>query len=183
MTTTRRTLLSATAAFAFAGALFASPALAHGPTPQKTDTTVTIDAPFDEVWNVLSDFGAIDAWHPAVQSAETSENGEARTLTLEGGTITETLDVSSKERGVVAWRLGEPNPDALAVSSYNDKMMVTDAGDDRTEVRWIGRFYRADTSNFPADDQTDEAAIEAMSDYVETGLEGLKTYLEDEVTG
>ncbi|MER0240009.1 SRPBCC family protein [Fulvimarina sp. MAC8] len=177
MTITKRTFLTA-AALAFGVGLWAAPGLAHGPTPQKTDSTVTIDASFDDVWTVLSDFGSIGKWHPAVQSVETSDNGEARTLTLEGGEITETLDVSSKDRGVVAWRLGEPNPDALAVSSYNDKLMVTADGDDQTTVRWIGRFYRADTSNFPADDQTDEAAVEDMTRYVETGLEGLKSYIE-----
>lgn len=45
---------------------------------------------------------------------------------------------------------------------------------------WIGRFYRADTGNFPAEDQTDEVAVAAMADHVTTGLEGIKRYVEGE---
>jgi mxaD protein len=176
MTFNRRTVLAAATLAALTGAVFTSPALSHGPTPQKTDVSVEIDAPFDAVWEVLADFASIADWHPAVHSASPGENDKSRVLTLDGGSITETLDVSSKERGVIAWRLGTPNPDALAVSSYNDKLMVEPAGDQKTTVRWIGRFYRADTSNFPADGQTDEAAIEAMTRYVETGLAGLEAY-------
>ncbi|WP_158555148.1 SRPBCC family protein [Fulvimarina endophytica] len=178
MSFNRRFALKAGLAVLIASVPIASPVFAHGPTPQKTDESVVIDAPLDRVWTVLSDFGSIAEWHPKVRAAETGKDGKSRTLTLDGGTITETLDVASKERGVVAWRLGEPNPEALAVSSYNDKLMLEANGDARTTVRWIGRFYRADTSNFPKDGQTDEAAVEAMTAYVRAGLDGLKTYVE-----
>ena len=88
----------------------------------------------------------------------------------------------SKERGVVAWRMDEPNPAALAVSSFNDKLRITAEDDTHTSVQWIGRFYRADTSNFPAEGQTDEAAVADMSRHVKTGLDGLKRFIEESRT-
>ena len=183
MSFTRRSALKAGLGAILATALLGAPAFAHGPTPQKTDASVTIDAPIDKVWAVVSDFGAIGDWHPLVKSVQTSDDGKSRTLTLQGGTITETLDVASKERGVVAWRLGEPNPEALPVSSYNDKLMIEADGEDKTTLRWIGRFYRADTSNFPKEGQTDEAAVKAMSAYVKAGLDGLKARIEGGASG
>lgn len=158
------------------------PAMAHGPTPHKTDETVVIDAPFDAVWEVVADFGSIAKWHPAVRAVRLGEDGKTRTLTLEGGDIIESLDVVSRERGVVAWRMDEPNPAALAVSSFNDKLRITAEDDTHTSVQWIGRFYRADTSNFPAEGQTDEAAVADMSRHVKTGLDGLKRFVEESRT-
>ena len=43
---------------------------------------------------------------------------------------------------------------------------------------WIGRFYRADTSNFPPEDKNDEAAIAAMTEFFQEGLKGLKAKAE-----
>ncbi|ORE95176.1 SRPBCC family protein [Aurantimonas sp. 22II-16-19i] len=173
----RRTLLCGLAAACLVP-FVVIPASAHGPTPQKTDETVVIDAPFDAVWTVVEDFGSIAKWHPAVRAVRLGDDGKTRTVTLEGGDIVESLDAVSKERGVVAWRMDEPNPDALAVSSFNDKLRITATDDTQTSVQWIGRFYRADTSNFPAEGQTDVAAVAAMADHVTTGLEGLKRYVE-----
>jgi mxaD protein len=47
-----------------------------------------------------------------------------------------------------------------------------------SEVEWDGRFYRADTGNFPAENQNDEAAIAAMTKFFHDGLQGLKAKLE-----
>ena len=47
-----------------------------------------------------------------------------------------------------------------------------------SEVEWIGRFYRGDTSNFPPENLNDEAAIKAMKGLFREGLDGLKAKLE-----
>ena len=54
------------------GLFFAGAALAHGPTPQKIDQSITIQAPPDAVWKVVGDFGGIGRWHPDVAKAEAS---------------------------------------------------------------------------------------------------------------
>ena len=61
--------------------------------------------------------------------------------------------------------------------------MIEADGKDKTTLRWIGRFYRADTSNFPKEGQTDEAAVKAMSAYVKAGLDGLKARIEGGASG
>jgi mxaD protein len=45
-------------------------------------------------------------------------------------------------------------------------------------VTSIGRFYRADTSNFPPEDKNDAAAIAAMKNLLAEGLKGLKAKAE-----
>ena len=46
------------------------------------------------------------------------------------------------------------------------------------EVTWIGRFFRADTGNFPPDHLNDEAAVKAMTGFMQEGLKGLKAKVE-----
>ena len=59
-------------AFSLAATAAATVALAHGPTPQKIDQSITIQAPPDAVWKVVGDFGGIGRWHPDVAKAEAS---------------------------------------------------------------------------------------------------------------
>lgn len=40
---------------------------AHGPTPQKVQETITINASVEKVWAVVKDFCNIQKWHPAVE--------------------------------------------------------------------------------------------------------------------
>ncbi|BDA85160.1 MxaD family protein [Aureimonas sp. SA4125] len=161
---------------------FSGTASAHGPTPQKMDQSITIAAPAEKVWAVVGDFAGIAAWNPAIKSAEATggtERGATRSLTLEKGAITESLDSYSAERRVYSFRLSRENVAAFPVSFYTAKITVTEAGDEST-VRWIGRFYRGDTGNFPSPEQDDAAATTAMTDYIETALAGLKTKVEGE---
>jgi mxaD protein len=157
-----------------------SPALAHGPTPQTLTETVEIAAPADQVWAVVKDFGALKSWHPAVLSCEGGGNtvGAERQVTLKGGTFTDSLDEYDGPHMNYTYRLQKENPDALAVSFYSSTLTVKSSGAG-TVVEWLGRFYRADTGNYPPDNLNDEAAIAAMKAYFQTGLAGLKHKIED----
>lgn len=168
------------AAAMVASLFFAGSVGAHGPTPQKMDQAITIDAPTDKVWAVVGDFANIASWNPAVKSVEATggtERGATRKLTLATGDITESLDSYSAERMVYSFRLLHENTAALPVSFYTAKITVTPK-DGASEVKWIGRFYRGDTGNFPSGQQDDPAAIDAMSTYIGTALEGLKRKVE-----
>ncbi len=159
--------------------VMAAPAMAHGPTPQKVDETVVIDAPPERVWAVMGDFGSIADWSPAVTEATVSngnERGSHRTLTLPSGTVTEGLDAHRPESMRYRYRL-QGETEALPVSSYTAEMKLESEGQ-ATKVTWLGRFYRADTNNEPAEGKTDEDAVRAMTDFIRTGLDGLKRQVE-----
>ncbi|MTI63568.1 SRPBCC family protein [Methylophaga sp.] len=152
-------------------------AVAHGPTPQKIDEKVVIAAPIDEVWQQVSDFGAIADWHPMVEKVEVPEAG-TRVLTLKGkGNITESLDDMNADEHSMSYRLYEEDITVLPVSFYSVSIELepVDAG---TEMSWKGRFYRADTGNFPPEHYNDAAAVSAMTEFANSGMAALKQQLE-----
>lgn len=162
--------------------LVAAPALAHGPTPKKVEETVTIAADAARVWAVIADFGALAAWHPMVASSEAgdgNQGGSERIVALKsGGTITDSLDSYDAGAMSYSYRLLKENVEAFPVSFYSAEISVAPAGDGAARVTWVGRFYRGDTGNFPADGLDDEAAVAAMTGFFQSGLAGLKQRVE-----
>ena len=151
-------------------------AWAHGPTPQKVEESIIIAAPPDAVWKVLGSFGGIADWQPLVKSVATTGGdtpGAERVLTLAKGQIAEGLDEYDAPARRYGYRMSKENIEALPVSFYTATIEVKEAPGG-SEVLWIGRFYRADTTNEPPDEYNDEAAIAAMTNFFKQGLEGLK---------
>jgi mxaD protein len=169
-------------ALAFALILSFAPVLnAHGPTPRKVEETVAITAPPAAVWTAVKDFGAISTWHPGVSKSEGqggNGSGATRAVTLKsGGVLQEGLDDYNEAEMSYSYRLSKENLEALPVSFYSATLTVKPAGSG-SEVEWIGRFYRGDTSNFPPENLNDEAATKAMTALFREGLDGLKAKLE-----
>ncbi|WP_295557779.1 SRPBCC family protein [uncultured Hyphomicrobium sp.] len=156
-----------------------APAFAHGPTPQKAEEKIAIAAPPAKVWEALKAFGDV-SWNPAITKVEASggnDTGASRTITLKTGNLVEGLDEYNDKDMSYGYRLSTENLEALPVSFYSATIAVTPAGDG-SEVTWIGRFYRGDTSNFPPDNLNDEAAVKAMTGFMQEGLKGLKAKVE-----
>lgn len=158
-----------------------APALAHGPTPQKAEEKITIAAPPAKVWEALKNFGDV-SWNPAITKAEASGGndpaaGATRTITLKTGNLVEGLDEYNDKEMSYGYRLSTENIEVFPVSFYSATIAVTPAGEG-SEVTWIGRFYRADTSNFPPENLNDEAAVKAMTGFLQEGLKGLKAKVE-----
>lgn len=152
-------------------------AFAHGPTPQKIDEKVVIAAPIDKVWAKVSDFNGIADWHPMVESVTSPEEG-TRVLKLKGkGEITDSLDEKDDAKHYLSYRLLEENIEAFPVSFYTVSIELSKANDG-TEMSWKGRFYRADTGNFPPEQYNDESAVKAMEAFAKTGMASLKESLE-----
>jgi mxaD protein len=156
---------------------------AHGPTPQKVDEEITIAASPEKVWGIVGDFGAIAAWHQDVKEAKATGGNEAgqaeRELMLANGErIKEGLDEYLAEQRMLGYRLARENHAALPVSFYSATMEVVDDGKGGSIVRWSGRFYRADTGNFPPEHLNDAAAVAAMTGFFRNGLESLRTVAE-----
>lgn len=157
--------------------LLPSLAAAHGPTPQKIDEKVVISAPIEAVWEIVSDFSAIADWHPMV-AAVSQPDPDTRVLTLKDkGNITESLDDMNEEEHTMSYRLYEEDITVFPVSFYSVAIEL-DEVEAGTEMSWKGRFYRADTGNFPPEQYNDEAAVTAMTTFASTGMASLKQKLE-----
>jgi len=177
----RSTLLAAPLTLAATLALMTTSidASAHGPTRQKVAESITINAPAKAVWDRIKDFSALHAWHPAVESSETTDGnnpGSVRTLHLKGGgTIVEILKKYDAEGMHYAYKMEDPGP--VPVSNYSSTISVTASGDG-SEVSWKGAFYRGDPNNNPPPERNDEAAIKAITGIYQAGLQNLKTLVE-----
>jgi hypothetical protein len=152
-------------------------AFAHGPTPQKIDESLIINAPLMAVWEKVSDFSSIAEWHPMVVSA-TMEDEFTRVIEIKDkGKLTDSLDENEASQHYISYRLLEEDITVFPVSFYTIKIQLEETNEG-TQVNWSGRFYRADTGNFPPQEYSDEAAVNAMKEYAISGMNGLKTMLE-----
>lgn len=158
------------------------PAAAHGPTPKKVEETVEIAVPPAVVWDIVKDFGGIAGWHPLVAASEGKGGNAAggeRAITLEsGGVLNDSLDDYNDDAMTYSYRLAKENTEAFPVSFYSASLAVAPGADGGSKVEWVGRFYRADTSNFPPEDKNDDAAIAAVTNFLQQGLKGLKAKAE-----
>ncbi|MGE3772713.1 MAG: SRPBCC family protein [Gammaproteobacteria bacterium] len=157
-------------------------ALAHGPTPQKIEEHVIIARPPATVWAAIREFGAVDTWNPffvEVHASGGNEPGKAeRELKLaQGGSLRESLDEYDPARRYLGYRLLKENVEAFPVSFYTVTIEVKASGEG-SDVEVLGRFYRADTGNFPPEHLNDEAAVAAMQKMTRTGLDTLQRMLE-----
>ncbi|WP_417550852.1 SRPBCC family protein [Methylophaga sp.] len=157
--------------------VMSSSVFAHGPTPQRVDEQITIEADVETVWQQVNAFDQLDKWHPSVESIDMQDDTTRVVKLKSGGEITESLDESDAERHYIGYRLLTENIEAIPVSFYTIGIEVV-ADEKGSKVSWSGRFYRADTGNFPPENLNDEAAVKAMTDYAKSGLEGLKASLE-----
>lgn len=160
----------------------AAPAQAHGPTPQKVEETLDIAAPPAKVWAALADFANIAGWNAALAKSSGDAgcaNGTVRVITLKaGGELTESVDECNKDEMALYYRLAKENVDAFPVSSYSSTIKVAPGAAGGSTVTWVSRLYRADTTNEPPEDKNDASAVKAVTDFVKTGLSGLKSKLE-----
>ncbi|MFA5950865.1 MAG: SRPBCC family protein [Hyphomicrobium sp.] len=174
-------IIARTVVVIIAALCMALPVAAHGPTPQKVDEKISLKATPEAVWTAIKDFGSFASWHPGIDKCDATGGnaaGATRTLTLKsnGKTLVEGLDEYSEADKIMGYRLSAENIEALPVSFYSATLKVVPV-DSGSEVLWTGRFYRADTSNFPPENLNDEAAVKAMTSFFQEGLQGLKTKL------
>jgi polyketide cyclase/dehydrase/lipid transport protein len=155
-------------------------ALAHGPTRQKANEQVEINAPPEKVWAAIGNFQDM-SWHPAVAKTEGSggnEQGATRTLTLQsGGKIQEKLNKYDKEGRSFSYEITEVDVMVLPVTNYSSTISVKGEGGKST-VEWRGAFYRGFMNNDPPPELSDEAATKAITGVYRGGLDALKKKLE-----
>lgn len=153
---------------------------AHGPSRQKTEQKVEINAAPDKVWAVIGNFQDM-SWHPAIEKTEGSggnDKGAKRKLTLKGGgTIEEELNTFDAGKMMYGYKIANVDVKVLPVSNYTSKITVTGDGGKST-VKWDGAFYRGFPNNDPPPELSDEAALKAVNGVYSAGLEALKKKVE-----
>jgi mxaD protein len=143
--------------------------------------SITIDASAGKVWNVVKDFNALNAWHPAVAKDEIIEGtndtvGAVRLLTLkDGGTIKEKLLAFDPAHHTFRYAIVEG---VLPVSSYSSTFTVASAGKGKSTVTWSGHFQRKNVADNPPDKENDKTAVDTITSVYQTGLANLKKVVE-----
>lgn len=142
---------------------------------------VAINAPAEKVWEKVSNFNDLGAWHPAVKKTEIikGENnkvGAERLLTLQDdGTIKEKLLGYNAKAKTFKYAIIEG---VLPVSSYVSSVTVKATGKNTSSVIWNGNFKRKDLSATPAEGQDDANAVKVITSVYQGGLENLKKITE-----
>jgi mxaD protein len=148
-------------------------ASAHGPTPQKVDETITINASPEKVWALAGDYPGISKWDSEVKASEGSN--KKRIMTFNNGEkLEEEVDEYDPSKMTYSYRMLNPNLQALPASSYSATLVVTSDDHGGSKIEWYGRVYRGDTGNEPPESLSDEAARTALSKLFKAGLEGIK---------
>ncbi len=159
-------------------------AAAHGPSRQKVTQDIVIKAPAAKVWALVADFCAISKWHPGVVNcAGTGGNavGATRTLTIgkEGGPqIAEELQLYDAAKMTYKYKITRTDVTVLPVATYSAFLSVTDNGDRTSTASWKGGFYRSWGKNDPPPEQSDAAALKAVTGTYAAGLANIKKLAE-----
>lgn len=155
-------------------------AYAHGPTRQKTEQKIEINAPAEKVWAVVGSFQDL-SWLGIVEKTEGSggnDKGAKRTITLKGGaTVEEELNQFAADKMMYSYRITNVDVKVLPVTNYSSKITVKGEGDKST-VTWDGAFYRGFPNNDPPPELSDEAAKKAVDGLYTQGLADLKKKVE-----
>jgi hypothetical protein len=144
---------------------------------------ITINAPAEEVWAMIGDFGGIQRWAPGTESSRLvlrrrNEVGAIRLLRRRGdGTqVTEKLLEYDPYNRRMAYTYVDG---VVRAADYYSEVVVKEAGPDRSIVEWRGRFKRlAYWTDDPPAGQDDRAALEFLNGAYKSGLDNLKRLLE-----
>ena len=151
----------------------------HGPTRQKVKESVVIKAKPEDVWNVIKDFGKIDNWHPLISKVET--DGKNRTIYYSprnNTPIKQKLENHSAEKMMYKTSITEVDIKYFPVNTYTANISVKGNDDGSSTVLWKAAFYRAFLNNDPPPELNEAAAIKAVTEFFQAGLNNLKSKLE-----
>jgi hypothetical protein len=165
--------------------LFPMLALAQGcgPTRLKVTESVALDRPPAAVWAMIGDFQDMswDADTVATKGAGGNVPDKAtRTITLRGGaSFGESLYKYDAAAMSYSYHIDTIDVAKLPVQNVSATLEVVPLdGGAKSLVRWRGAFYRYLVPGEPAPDVADANAAKAMSDYLRSGLAGLKAKAE-----
>jgi hypothetical protein len=177
MTTTRRAILLAL------GCLAGTPALAHGPTRQKLELSVEVNAPPEKIWSVVGNFHDL-SWVPAVAKVEGAGGNDPdtakRTVTLKNGGVWHDEELSDYDAAKFTYGTFLPHVDVkvLPVADFSSHILVTAEPGGKSLVQWRTAFYRGYPNNNPPPDLNEAAAVKAVTALCQPALDALKARFE-----
>ena len=161
--------------------LVVSSASAHGPTRQKVDESVVINAVPEKVWAAIENFHDM-SWDPDIVSTEGDGDNtvnSTRTLHLKnGGELVQVLESYKPEKHAYSVFMPHNDPAVLAVADFSSQILVTASDNGTSTVEYRAAGYRGDPNGDPPEALNDASAITAMRAYVLDGLNGLKKKIE-----
>mgnify|MGYP000249852367 CR=1 FL=1 len=171
---------------AFLMFLFSAVSYAHGPVRGKMTASVDIEAPAEDVWAVIKDFGDM-SWHPGIKSVSGGGNskGDTRVLTVDGGTITEEMKKYDAKKMSYKYKIidmsvvktiqhsgQDEDVPVLPVDNYQGLITVKKKGNSAV-VTWVATYYRGYMNNNPPVELNEETADAAVTEVLKTGLTSL----------
>ena len=159
--------------------LSTSDSFSHGPTRQKIKESITIKAKPEDVWNIIKDFGNINNWHPSISKVES--DGKNRTIYYSprnNTPIKQKLENYSDEKMMYKTSITEVDIKNFPVNTYTANISVKANDDGSSTVLWKAAFYRAYVNNDPPPELNEAAAIKAVTEFFQAGLNNLKSKLE-----
>jgi len=156
---------------------------AHGPSRQKLELSVDVNATPAATWAVISEFCAIAQWHPSVASCEQQGGnavGATRTLTLKGtGAVVKNELLKYDAEGMsYKYKITENDVNNFPVTTYAASLEVSPGDAGGSKVSMKAGFYRGYTKNDPPPELNDAAAVKAVTSLYEAGLARIKELAE-----
>jgi hypothetical protein len=104
----------------------------------------TVAAPIGEVWSIISGFGGIKLWMPAVESCslEGYGVGAVRLVKVNQGFVSERLEEVDPTQHRVVYRVLEPSP--LPMKDAVGSIQLTALGPKSTRLEWVARAASLD---------------------------------------
>ena len=170
--------------FTFLFFQFSFDSVGHGPTRQKLKETININAKPEDVWNLIKDFGKINTWHPSISKVDSdskNESGSIRTIYYSpknNTPIKQKLENYNAEKMMYKTSITEVDIKSFPVSTYTANISVKGNDDGTSTVLWKGAFYRGYVNNDPPPELNEAAAIKAVKEFFQVGLNNLKKKIE-----
>ena len=152
----------------------------HGPSRQKVNEKIEINADPEKVWGIVKNFMKYD-WNSSIQKviAENNEVGAERKLEFDGGKfVKQKLEKLDETKKLISWRIVETSNEIMPVNSYAAKIFVKESKNGKTLVNYKAGFYRGFMGNDPPESLNDENSKKKVAIFIKNSLEGLKSIAE-----
>ena len=152
----------------------------HGPSRQKVNEKIEINADPEKVWGIVKNFMKYD-WNSSIQKviAENNEVGAERKLEFDGGKfVKQKLEKLDETKKIISWRIVETSNEIMPVNSYAAKIFVKESKNGKTLVNYKAGFYRGFMGNDPPESLNDENSKKKVAIFIKNSLEGLKSIAE-----
>ena len=159
---------------------FNSNVYGHGPSRQKVNEKIEINANPEKVWGIVKNFAKYD-WNSSIIKviAENNKVGAERKLEFDGGKfVKQKLEKLDDTKKLISWRIVETSNEVMPVNSYAAKIFVKESENGKTLVNYKAGFYRGFMGNDPPELLNDENSKKKVAIFIKNSLKGLKSIAE-----